>query len=158
MAGERNGPFGTFECNWECDDRLKYKLKIYFYLMKHKMSFRIFGAFNLSKSPLRIATVAGGKIFCCCRVCFVWLCGSLLRVVCAFVSGLMHFFRVCVVSFSTDHLYGGGGGGESWLPCLFVICIWASSRENPSSGFATRVDSNWPAQLQRLARVLKFRL
>ena len=35
--------------------------------------------------------------------------------------------------------------------------IWASSRENLSSGFATRVDK-LAAQLQRLARVLKFRL
>ena len=31
--------------------------------------------------------------------------------------------------------------------------IRALSRENLSSGFVTRVDSNWPAQLQRLARV-----
>ena len=35
---------------------------------------------------------------------------------------------------------------------------WATSRENLSLGFATRVDSNWPAQLQRQASVLKFRL
>ena len=35
----------------------EYTLKIYFYLMKHKMSFRIVGAFNLSKSPLRITTI-----------------------------------------------------------------------------------------------------
>ena len=33
---------------------------------------------------------------------------------------------------------------------------WASSRENRSSGFATRVDSNQPAQPQKLARGLKF--
>ena len=32
--------------------------------------------------------------------------------------------------------------------------IWASSRENLSSGFATRVVSNRPAQPHRLARVL----
>ena len=30
------------------------------------------------------------------------------------------------------------------------------SRENLSSGFASRYDSNQPAQLQRLARGLKF--
>ena len=36
--------------------------------------------------------------------------------------------------------------------------IWATSRENLSSGFATSKDSNRPAQLMRLARVLKFRL
>ena len=35
---------------------------------------------------------------------------------------------------------------------------WASSPENLSSGFATREDSIWPAQLQGLAKVLKFRL
>ena len=34
--------------------------------------------------------------------------------------------------------------------------IRASSQENLSSGFATRSDSNRPAQLQRLARDLKF--
>ena len=36
--------------------------------------------------------------------------------------------------------------------------IWASSWENLSSGFPTRVDSNRPAELQGLARVLKFRI
>ena len=57
VGGERNGPFGTLGCNCECDDRLKYKLMIYFYIMKHKMSFRIVDALNLSKSPLRITTI-----------------------------------------------------------------------------------------------------
>ena len=36
--------------------------------------------------------------------------------------------------------------------------MWTTSRENLSSGCATRWDSNRPAQLMRLARVLKFRL
>ena len=36
--------------------------------------------------------------------------------------------------------------------------IWASSRENLSSGFATRVNSNCPAQSQKLARGLKFQV
>ena len=44
----------------------------------------------------------------------------------------------------------------------YQICLkrpkWASLQENLSSGFATRVDSNRPAQLMRLARLLKFRL
>ena len=35
---------------------------------------------------------------------------------------------------------------------------WASSRENLSSGFSTKVDSNRPAQLQKLGRGLKFRV
>ena len=35
---------------------------------------------------------------------------------------------------------------------------WASSRENLSSGFATTVDSNRPAQPQKLYRGLKFRI
>ena len=34
---------------------------------------------------------------------------------------------------------------------------WASSRENLSSGFATKRVSNQSLQLQRLARKLKFR-
>ena len=36
--------------------------------------------------------------------------------------------------------------------------IWSSSRENLSSGFLTKRDSNQSSQLQRLARKLKFRL
>ena len=45
------------------------------------------------------------------------------------------------------------------VPCSYVFShIWAPSRENLFSGFATRYDSTQPAQLHRLARVLKFRL
>ena len=33
---------------------------------------------------------------------------------------------------------------------------WASTQENQSSGFPTMQDSNQPAQLQKLARMLKF--
>ena len=36
--------------------------------------------------------------------------------------------------------------------------IWATSQENLSSGFATRVDSNRPAQPQKLGSGLKFRI
>ena len=36
--------------------------------------------------------------------------------------------------------------------------IWASSRQNLSSGFTTKGDSNQSPHLQRLARKLKFRL
>ena len=36
--------------------------------------------------------------------------------------------------------------------------FWATPRENLSLGFATRQDTNWPAQLQRPARILKFRI
>ena len=36
------------------------------------------------------------------------------------------------------------------------ITLWASSQENLSSGFVTRVDSNWPTQLQRLAGVFEI--
>ena len=35
--------------------------------------------------------------------------------------------------------------------------IWSLTRENLSFGFPTKCDSNQPAQLQRLARKLKFR-
>ena len=38
------------------------------------------------------------------------------------------------------------------------IIILAAMRENLSSGFPTKWDSNRPAKLQRLARKLKFRL
>ena len=69
IYGYRNGPFGTLGCNWEWDDRLKYKLKIYFYLMKHKLSFRIIGVLNLSKFPLKIATKIQYTNTCCALVC-----------------------------------------------------------------------------------------
>ena len=39
-----------------------------------------------------------------------------------------------------------------WWCCL----LKSPSGENLSSVFETRVDSKWPVQLQRLARVLKF--
>ena len=36
--------------------------------------------------------------------------------------------------------------------------IWASTRENLSSGFPIRSYQNQPAALQRLAKIVKFRL
>ena len=39
-----------------------------------------------------------------------------------------------------------------------IDVIWASSRENLSSGFPTKRVSNQSPQLQRLARKLKFHL
>ena len=39
-----------------------------------------------------------------------------------------------------------------------VYQIWASSREKPSSGFATRVELNWPSLPQKLCRDLKFQI
>ena len=39
-----------------------------------------------------------------------------------------------------------------------ALYIWDATRENLSSGFLTKWDSNQPAQLQILARKLKFRL
>ena len=33
---------------------------------------------------------------------------------------------------------------------------WAATRENLSSGFVKKCDSNQPAQLQGLARIVKF--
>ena len=41
---------------------------------------------------------------------------------------------------------------------LLNILIWASTRQNLSSGIPTKRDSNPSPQLQRLARKLKFRL
>ena len=48
-----------------------------------------------------------------------------------------------------------------WTLLLIKYCLdnkWDTSRENLSSGVSTWYDSNRSAQLQRLARVLKFRL
>ena len=41
-------------------------------------------------------------------------------------------------------------------PYLVTYTIWASTRENLSSGFPAKRDSNHSPQLQRLARKLKF--
>ena len=60
--------------------------------------------------------------------------------------------------------------GPCWYCCFKIwpnksnwfkkigISIWASSWENLTSGFATRVDSNRPGQLQKLGRGFKFRI
>ena len=45
---------------------------------------------------------------------------------------------------------------DSFDVVKYVYAIWATSWENLSLGFPTRVDSNRPAQLQRPDRVLKF--
>ena len=42
--------------------------------------------------------------------------------------------------------------------CIGLYFIWAATQENLSSRFPTKIDSNHPAQLQKLARILKFRL
>ena len=44
------------------------------------------------------------------------------------------------------------------ISCQTIKTIWVTARENLTSGFATRVDSNRPAQLQKLGRALKFRI
>ena len=43
-----------------------------------------------------------------------------------------------------------------WL--YLVKNKWALSHENLSSGFATRIDSNQPAQLQKQVRVMKLQI
>ena len=50
------------------------------------------------------------------------------------------------------------GEGMYCLICCHAYSIWASSRENLSSGFPTKQVSNQSPQLQRLARKLKFHL
>ena len=67
------------------------------------------------------------------------------------LSRLMFVFICRLVS-------GAGCGILLYRFLIIVVIIWATSRENLSSGFATKVDSNRPAQLQRLARGLIFRL
>ena len=47
-------------------------------------------------------------------------------------------------------------GGRGYNHEILIILIWAMSQENLSSGFATRKDSNRPAQPQKLATGLKF--
>ena len=40
------------------------------------------------------------------------------------------------------------------MPSVYII--WATTRENRSSGFLTKQDYSQPTQLQRLARIVKF--
>ena len=47
--------------------------------------------------------------------------------------------------------------GENQSNIADAVINWATSRENLSSGFPTKRDSNPPAQLQILDRELKFR-
>ena len=44
-----------------------------------------------------------------------------------------------------------------YIYTVTLIIIWASLREILSSGFPTKWDQNQPAQLQVIARKLKFR-
>ena len=46
----------------------------------------------------------------------------------------------------------------SWFYRLLHTFIWATTRQNVSSGVSEQPDTNRPAQPQKLARVLKFRL
>ena len=48
--------------------------------------------------------------------------------------------------------------GYPQFASLSAAFTGALSQENLPSGFATRYDSNWPAQPQRLLEVLKFRI
>ena len=57
-----------------------------------------------------------------------------------------------------NRIYLGSAGQGLTKPMnynLFII-IWASLRQNLSSVFQTKRDSNQSAQLQRLIRILKF--
>ena len=59
--------------------------------------------------------------------------------------------------------HGSGGWSQSLLHMQFISwsrhqCIRAASRENLSSGLATRIDSNRPAQSQNLGNGLEFRI
>ena len=61
------------------------------------------------------------------------------------------FRNVCICILHVSSVVG-------LLFLILVAIIGASSRENLSSGFSTRKDSNRPAQPQKLARGLKFRI
>ena len=52
---------------------------------------------------------------------------------------------------------GGGGGGGQVLTSLLVTNIWASTRQNLSSGFLKKRGSNQSPQLYRPAGNVKFR-
>ena len=51
----------------------------------------------------------------------------------------------------------GQRGGDICFPLKTPSSLKrAATRENQSSGFSTRSDTNWPVQLQQMARSLKF--
>ena len=88
---------------------------------------------------------------------FCWFCHavvhfnspSIVKLLTEIVMGLSFHYHVFVLFFTLIY-----------REIIFLKChqIWASSRENLSSGFSTRQDSNRPAQLQKVVRVLKFRI
>ena len=63
-----------------------------------------------------------------------------------------HLIRVCTVAKTKKR------SSEKRIQFYEETIIWASSQENPSSGFLTKRVSNQSPQLQRLARKLKFHL
>ena len=63
-----------------------------------------------------------------------------------------HFVGFVVRRLNLIHLCG------LFYPCKLEEPICASSRENLSSGFSTRSDSNQPAQLEKPARTMKLQI
>ena len=63
---------------------------------------------------------------------------------------LKRFDCTCCNTVSTFSVHVHGIQLQISFDIIGETVIWATSRENLSSGFATRVDSNWPAQPQRL--------
>ena len=75
---------------------------------------------------------------------------------------LWHVSCVCAhVSYLLNYVGGGGGGGSMlfFISTLYMqYSIWALWGQNLPSGFPSKLDSNQSPQLQRLARISKFRL
>ena len=72
------------------------------------------------------------------------------------IGGLLVVGHICLqIPFTKSLSYDLflAHGKELFCPSSF---IWATSRENLSSGFLTKQVSNQSPQLQRLARELKF--
>ena len=82
--------------------------------------------------------------------CLAWhAVVSFSSVIPSWIKRELFIYNVCHYLFTLPF----GAIGRLW----FMI-ISASSGENLSSRFSTRVDTNLPAQLQKLARGLKFRI
>ena len=62
----------------------------------------------------------------------------------------------CVCGFLNSQQSGMLLIGVTEEGTLSSVMIWASSRQNLSSGFPSKRDSNRSPQLQRLARISKF--
>ena len=88
-----------------------------------------------------------------CLLNAMWLqCKSVTLSVGIFIHFMISVFFVCL-----QNVLLNLNSNTAMCETESISYIWASTRQELSSGFPTKRDSNQSPQLQRLARKLKFR-